>query len=1262
MSINSNSSWPLDPLVQELIGHLTSGKLVDTREFLKPIYRWMKNGSRSFDLDKTFSFAEWVVCLALFGDDNLGISKQAHLQPKYVYNTIITMSQRNNCLESALRAYYEIGRHNFDPDVFTMTALIDIVGRNGQYNVVAEIYGKMIQSHNCLPNVVTFVTMIRLYQTFEVTADFAKEEIMRLLRDAHSMAEQRSNSTGTSSSPYSAQIINNGYKVDLSIYNACLVAFVRLKDIDYFRKILNIMQEEQVELNSNTYDIISKMFIKQFYIELPLNNSIMESINNYLYFIFESNDHSSISNLNIHILSYVEKKLSDNISGNTCKTSYAGCLGPDAPSTMRVSVVQHDLIKLVERVTIPSGNVSTLTSTSYHTSASSDFSSCVTESDFVTLLHQCRKRKWPDQIRPILEFQERIGTIGSPLLCLTALPHLRPTCLSFECAFEGYFNMNCVEDASSLFNYLFVDHGDNCDISYFEKLQADITIEFFTLLVEGFIHCNSVVNAMTVYRHIRINTDIIPNFELVKSMMRGLGGHYVEGLYVIEDWVSVFFMEQNSDTSLLREALAVLCITLLESIAALGQHLITFCDCVDALLSSSSLSIRTTASAVLRNENSSFVHTCLMLLCNNHDIIESYKGLTELQRKLYIPRFKIFYSIITEAIFGASKLKSQRVMSQELLTLPFRGFARVGAFQNIYQKKVIVNYICEQLIKGHQISLDFEDTLLFVKQNVENDEICLSYISCFSSEQNNRNYVHTTKELVHYLKEYSAASIPIVRKNISIVCFLQCLYTYMCTVRSKQEKSSFVSAISGALSIILLSNEKGIFADILCRCIRLIYLFNFSIKQQSKVFSVLVDCIRDCPTVSSEGNVCVSDYYSEPSDKFKILLAIQEGPDLSLGILKECHKLLKLETSNDDKLYDALWHCLCRFAFNDATNIESQIQVLQYIKQYAVFERLLSKHEDIESSLVRAFLRDNTKNVGAIIFYLGLYNEYAQDKVAYNDGCIRVVRLLIECGCQYYTTAAKLLCKFNIMNLSEFQFLLNPDTHSLVDRIPRQCPITSEKNVWTAESIDYLLVNSMQSLQEVSNILSAQMRSGKGNTADYLCPPVISIDVEWRPYKFGKIANKCSLLQLRHHHTVFLFDLMFLEPEWTQSKDCEDNDLSSNKLIYELYSQLICSVLSSDFFLKVGYNLHNDIDRLRESFPAQNHYNTIVNIFDLCTLDDVNQSKGLSALCFKYTSKWINKDMQCSDWQMRPLSSQQISYAVIDAYVLLEIWNAYKMF
>ena len=87
--------------------------------------------------------------------------------------------------------------------------------------------------------------------------------------------------------------------------------------------------------------------------------------------------------------------------------------------------------------------------------------------------------------------------------------------------------------------------------------------------------------------------------------------------------------------------------------------------------------------------------------------------------------------------------------------------------------------------------------------------------------------------------------------------------------------------------------------------------------------------------------------------------------------------------------------------------------------------------------------------------------------------------------------------------------------------------------------------------------------------------------------------------------------------------------------------------------------------RLLESYPQTVHYHNIENLTDLSTIDMnlINgvQKKGitlsLSILSENILGFPLDKRMQKSDWERRPLLYDQILYAALDAYVLLLLYE-----
>jgi hypothetical protein len=119
-------NWEDDPVSASLIEKMQiSGSLeLDAKEYLRPIFKWTKQGSKSYDVNRANNFAEYLVTISRVGDPARHILPNKTIQAKYAFNILITMAQRRGSSSDAWLSYLRILEHKFEPDVFTMTALI----------------------------------------------------------------------------------------------------------------------------------------------------------------------------------------------------------------------------------------------------------------------------------------------------------------------------------------------------------------------------------------------------------------------------------------------------------------------------------------------------------------------------------------------------------------------------------------------------------------------------------------------------------------------------------------------------------------------------------------------------------------------------------------------------------------------------------------------------------------------------------------------------------------------------------------------------------------------------------------------------------------------------------------------------------------------------------------------------------------------------------------------------------------------------------
>ncbi|XP_055389806.1 exonuclease mut-7 homolog [Condylostylus longicornis] len=166
---------------------------------------------------------------------------------------------------------------------------------------------------------------------------------------------------------------------------------------------------------------------------------------------------------------------------------------------------------------------------------------------------------------------------------------------------------------------------------------------------------------------------------------------------------------------------------------------------------------------------------------------------------------------------------------------------------------------------------------------------------------------------------------------------------------------------------------------------------------------------------------------------------------------------------------------------------------------------------------------------------------------------------------------------------------------------------------------------------------------------------LIAFDAEFKPSFKGEAM--LNLIQIAAKDTVYLIDVL------------------SNELKGNMWSKLGENVFCNNEILKLGFCLQQDLAMLEKDLPMLN-----INIQNSCAYLDIQilwrnvnkimsfkfpykvekPGQNLSALVELCFGKKLDKSNQCSNWSNRPLRTEQINYAALDAFCLIEIYNTIK--
>lgn len=138
---------------------------------------------------------------------------------------------------------------------------------------------------------------------------------------------------------------------------------------------------------------------------------------------------------------------------------------------------------------------------------------------------------------------------------------------------------------------------------------------------------------------------------------------------------------------------------------------------------------------------------------------------------------------------------------------------------------------------------------------------------------------------------------------------------------------------------------------------------------------------------------------------------------------------------------------------------------------------------------------------------------------------------------------------------------------------------------------------------------------------------VLALDAEWRP---GSVEP--ALLQVACEDRVALVDLAALR-----------GDSTAPAALYTL--------LTDPAVLRIGWRFASDLKMLGASMPCLDRVEGYVELADAPVPDA--KSAGLAGYARALLSLDLCKAQQCSDWEVRPLTAEQVEYAALDVYSLL---------
>jgi ribonuclease D len=154
---------------------------------------------------------------------------------------------------------------------------------------------------------------------------------------------------------------------------------------------------------------------------------------------------------------------------------------------------------------------------------------------------------------------------------------------------------------------------------------------------------------------------------------------------------------------------------------------------------------------------------------------------------------------------------------------------------------------------------------------------------------------------------------------------------------------------------------------------------------------------------------------------------------------------------------------------------------------------------------------------------------------------------------------------------------------------------------------------------------------------------VVGLDSEWR--------NDTALFQISTPTKTYLIDM--LKPKVSDFNE---------KLLALMVDEFLCGLFANENIIKVSWDFAGDVHKLIKRFSniKKKKFTTIKSFVDLLHYKDNSVRNGFSHFCKLHLGKELNKQHQCSDWELRPLAEEQIIYAAMDSKAAVRLYEKLK--
>ncbi|KAF7727169.1 Exonuclease mut-7 [Apophysomyces ossiformis] len=361
-----------------------------------------------------------------------------------------------------------------------------------------------------------------------------------------------------------------------------------------------------------------------------------------------------------------------------------------------------------------------------------------------------------------------------------------------------------------------------------------------------------------------------------------------------------------------------------------------------------------------------------------------------------------------------------------------------------------------------------------------------------------------------------------------------------------------------------------------------------------------------------------------------------------LQITTEDHHVRPLSRLHERSFQRDLVHCGTKIA-QDTETLEQEYYFIWLSQRYASLRHLIFKrvHQQAE---------ENDFSIAASSNYNGLIELVAKDDPALAK---LTVKELIDIGDPvapaYFASVLgqqEFYCRYNALPLQSRLVgivrgeQISPHRSTLSPGKRPNSPLTLKQRYYCVPpEVQCKVVDNDTSLRELYAALS-QSR-------------VYGLDTEWIP-QFARSKPRTALMQIATDlGHAFLLDFKTLrEP--------------ANTGLLSLAETILKQMFENKSAIKLAYDFNGDMTLLQETLPAAKNWK-VAYMADFKHLRapqtdgdksaGIKPPAGLAGVVSTFLGVGMNKKQRLSNWEQRPLTTEQILYAAGDAYCLIDIYR-----